>query len=211
MSALQTIPFPQQRQSADDLLASATKSTKPGRLTMNDPFASQQAALWLQLDRQVKDLEAEQSMARDALIDAVKPFHEKESKRRRTYDSSVYVPSEFGDVRVSFQHKWSKIRHDQEPGLREVFPRYDELFRRQVSVKLRKEISEDAEQLQAVVLELAHALGGERFRAIFEVEQSIAPTKLFTESQYNFTEHQRNCLGLASVRQVLLVAKGGRE
>lgn len=206
MSAVQTIPFPVQRQSAADLLASAAKSAKPGRLTCANEFAVQNAQHWLRLDHQIKELSREQDMTRDALIDAVRPFHEEQCTRRRSYESSVYVDG----VRVSFQHRWSKIRADQEPGLREVFNgQYDQLFKRAVTVKLRKEITEDAEALDAVVLELANALGAERFAALFEVEQGIAPTKIFTESQYNHDQTVRAKLGLAGVRQVVAVGKAG--
>lgn len=215
MSAVQSIPFPVTRQSAADLLASAAKSAKPGKLTCTDEFAQQQAAHWLRLDRQVKELTREQELTRDALIDAVRPFHEETCKRRRTYEASVQVESELGNVRVSFQNRWVKMNPAVEPDLREALNggnvSYDTLFRRHVSVKIRKDIAEDAEALNAVVMELANALGAERFREVFEVEQNLQPTKIYTETQYNLSEHVRNVCGLAGVRQVVAVAKGGER
>jgi len=57
-----------------------------------------------------------------------------------------------------------------------------------------------------MVLALAKTLGAENFAAMFEVEQSIAPTKAFTETSCQLPPETRAALTLAGIKQVVALA-----
>jgi hypothetical protein len=112
-----------------------------------------------------------------------------------------------GALRVSFQHRYTKVPLDLEADLRGLLKDdYDRLFKRAVSLKVKKEIAEDPAQLDAMVVALAEALGAENFATFFEVEQSLAPTKAFTETKWQFPVETRAALQLAGVRQIVAFA-----
>ena len=75
-----------------------------------------------------------------------------------------------------------------------------------MSLKVKKEVAEDPAQLEAMVVALAEALGAENFASLFEVEQSLTPTKAFTETSWQFPVEMRAALGLAGVRQIVALA-----
>ena len=83
---------------------------------------------------------------------------------------------------------------------------YERYFKRTVSLKVKKEVAEDPERLDAMVLALAEALGAENFSSLFEVEQSLTPTKAYTESTCQFPAETRAALNLIGVRQIVAVA-----
>src|SRR5262249_62223581 len=101
-----------------------------------------------------------------------------------------------------------KIPAGQEEHLRDaVKDGYDRFFKPAASLKVRKEIAEDPERLNDVVLRLADTLGDD-FAEIFEAEQTIAPTKCFTEQRYKELDAEANAkLELIGVRQVVAMAE----
>ncbi|HMF14971.1 MAG TPA: hypothetical protein VKE94_21795 [Gemmataceae bacterium] len=67
-------------------------------------------------------------------------------------------------------------------------------------------MAEDPERLDAMVLALAEVLGAENFGSLFEVEQTVTPTKAYTESSCQFPAATRVQLNLIGVRQIVAVA-----
>jgi hypothetical protein len=57
-----------------------------------------------------------------------------------------------------------------------------------------------------MVLALAEALGAENFASLLEVEQSLTPTKAYTETNCQFPAETRAALNLAGVRQIVAIA-----
>src|SRR5262245_11507473 len=83
---------------------------------------------------------------------------------------------------------------------------FERYFKRTVSLKVKKEVAEGPERLDAMVLALAEALGAENFGSLFEVEQTLTPTKAYTESNCQFPAATRAQLSLIGVRQIVAIA-----
>jgi hypothetical protein len=83
---------------------------------------------------------------------------------------------------------------------------FDRYFKRAVSLKVKKEVAEDPVQLETMVVALAEALGADNFATYFEVEQSLTPTKTYTEANWQFSLETRAALRLAGVRQIVALA-----
>jgi hypothetical protein len=121
----------------------------------------------------------------------------------------VEISTPAGKLRVSFQHRYGKLPLDREAALRAAvnndFYRY---FKRSVSLKVKKEVAEDPARLEQMLLALAKTLGAKNFAAMFEVEQTLAPTKVFTESSWQLSAETKAALATAGVKQVVaMVAK----
>ena len=84
---------------------------------------------------------------------------------------------------------------------------YDRLVKRNVGIKVKKEVAEDPDKLEKLVLTLAEALG-DQFAETFEVEQFLSPTDLFTQTSYQFSDETRTALEAAGVKQVTAFVKG---
>jgi tRNA U38,U39,U40 pseudouridine synthase TruA len=127
--------------------------------------------------------------------------------RGHAHEPTVVIETPTGALRVSFQHRYTKLPLDLETDLRGLLgDDYDRLFKRAVSLKVKKEIAEDPAQLDAMVIALAEALGAKNFASFFEVEQSLTPTKTFTEAKWQFPVETRAALQLAGVRQIVAFA-----
>ena len=194
--------------SAAALLGAATKKpTKDtSHLTYTGP-AAEPAARWLLLGRQAEEIEREIALLRDAILGVVAPWHEETCARRRAHESTVEIATPSGTVRVSFQHRYAKLPLDREAALRTaVNDDFERYFKRSVSLKDKKEVAEDPARLEQMVLALAETLGAENFAALFDVEQSLAPTKTFTESSCQLPSETRAALAAAGVKQVVTMA-----
>ena len=194
--------------SAAALLAGATKKGKSSsHLIYVGEVGCEAAARWLDLNDKFAETERELALARDRVLDVIRPWHEDTCARRKAHESTVVVETPTGALRVSFQHRYTKLALDREEHLRHLlgddFERY---FKRTVSLKVKKAVAEDAERLNAMVLALAEALGAENFATLFEVEQSLTPTKAFTETNCQFPTATRAALSLIGVRQIVAVA-----
>jgi len=117
----------------------------------------------------------------------------------------IITPAE--TVRVSFQHRYIKLPLDREAALRDaVSGDFERFFKRSVSLKVKKEVAEDLARLEQMVLALAESIGAENFAALFEVEQSLTPTKAFTETSFQLPPETRATLHAAGVKQVVAMA-----
>ncbi len=210
MSAIpkQSVPAPAKSVSAAALLASATKKGKTSdHLVYPGEAGREAAARWLQLDAQLAETERELALVRDQVLDVIRPWHEETCTRRRAHEATVVIKTPTGALRVSFQNRYVKLPLDREADLRGLlgddFERY---FKRAVSLKVKKEIAEDPAQLEAMVIALAETLGADNFATLFEVEQSLSPTKAFTETSCQLLPETRAALQLAGVRQIVAFA-----
>ena len=211
MSAIvkQSVPAPQAKTvSATDLLAGATKKGKSSNhLVYVGEVGREAAAHWLDLNDKLAETERELNLARDRALDVIRPWYEDTCAKRKAHESTVVVETPTGALRVSFQHRYTKMALDREEHLRTLFgDDYERYFKRTVSLKVKKEVAEDLERLDAMVLALAEALGAENFASLFEVEQSLAPTKAYTESNCQFPAETRAALNLIGVRQIVAIA-----
>jgi hypothetical protein len=197
-----------QAKSAADLLAGATKKGKTGNhLVYVGEVGCEAAARWLDLNDKLAETERELNLARDRVLDVIRPWHEDTCARRRAHEATVVVETPTGTLRVSFQHRYTKLALDREEHLRQLFgDDFERYFKRTVSLKVKKEVAEDPERLDAMVLALAEALGAENFASLFEVEQSLTPTKAYTETNCQFPAETRAALNLIGVRQIVALA-----
>jgi len=87
--------------------------------------------------------------------------------------------------------------------------KYETYFKPGASLKVRKEIADDPEKLTEVVQSIAQALGTERFTEIFEAEQTIIPTKVFTERRYvELSDEQNAALDALGIKQIVAFGQG---
>jgi len=194
--------------SAADLLAGATKKGRTtSHLVYTGEAGREAAAHWLELDAKLAETERELGLVRDKILDVIRPWHEETCARRHAHEPTVVIETPTGTLRVSFQHRYTKLPLDLETDLRGLLhDDFDHYFKRAVSLKVKKEVAEDPAQLEQMVLTLAEALGAENFASLFEVEQSLTPTKVFTETSWQFPVDTRTALMLAGVRQIVAVA-----
>jgi hypothetical protein len=204
-----TVPAPQAKSvSAADLLAGAAKKGKSSNhLVYVGEVGCEAATRWLDLNDKFAETERELALARDRVLDVIRPWHEDACTKRKAHEATVVVETPTGALRVSFQHRYTKLGLDREEHLRELLgENFERYFKRTVSLKVKKEVAEDPERLDAMVLALAEALGAENFSSLFEVEQSLTPTKAYTESTCQFAAETRAALNLIGVRQIVAVA-----
>jgi hypothetical protein len=199
---------PAKKISAADLLAGATKKGKASNhLVYVGEAGCQAAARWLDLNKRLAETERELALVRDQVLDVIRPWHEETCARRRAHEATVVVETPTGALRVSFQHRYAKLAMDREEHLRQVLgDEFDRYIKRAVSLKVKKEVAEDPERLDAMVLTLAEALGAENFASLFEVEQSLTPTKAYTETSCQLPAEARAALNLIGVRQIVAMA-----
>jgi hypothetical protein len=194
--------------SAAALLAGASKKGKAtNHLIYTGEAGREAAARWLELNAEFAEAERELARVRDRILDVIRPWHEETCARRRTHEATVVVATPTGDLRVSFQHRYAKLALDREEHLRQVLgDDFDRLFKRTVSLKVRKEVAEDPVQLEQIVMTLAEALGPDNFASCFDVEQTLTPTTVFTETSCQLPSETRAALNLAGVRQIVALA-----
>ena len=141
---------PKQLSVSPHLLAGATKKGKASNHLVYTGEAGQEAAArWLDLNAKFAETERELGLARDQVLDVIRPWHEETCARRKAHEATVVVETPTGALRVSFQHRYTKLALDREEHLRQVlgddFERY---FKRTVSLKVKKEVAEDPERLE---------------------------------------------------------------
>src|SRR4051812_14331791 len=96
--------------SAADLLAAATKKAKASSHLQHASEAGKEvAARWLELNAQLAETERELGLARDQVLDLVRPWHEETCARRRVHEATVVIETPTGALRVSFQHRYVKL------------------------------------------------------------------------------------------------------
>lgn len=202
----QTQEQPPAKVSAAALLGSATKksSKSSSHLAYTGPAALQAAARWLETNAKAEEAERELALLRDEILKDVRIWHADACARLRRHESTVELTTTAGKVRVSFQHRYSKIPLESETALREaVGDEFEKYFKRSVALKVKKEVAEDPERLEQLVIALAESIGADNFASLFEVEQTLAPTKAFTESSCQLPAATREALGSAGVKQIV--------
>src|SRR5262245_7720237 len=199
---------PAKKLSAADLLAGAAKKGRASSHLVYAESAGRELVIrWLELNAKLAETERDLGLARDQVLDVIRPWHEETCTRRRAHESTVVVDTPTGAARVSFQHRYVKLALDREEHLRQLLGEdFERYFKRAVSLKVKKEVAEDPERLNAMVLALAEALGADNFSSLFEVEQSLTPTKVYTETSWQFPAETRAALNLIGVRQIVVVA-----
>jgi hypothetical protein len=99
--------------SAAALLACATKKGKAtSHLLYTGEAGREAAARWLELDAKLSETERELGLVREQILDVVRPWHEETCARRRAHESTVVVETPTGALRVSFQHRYTKLPLD---------------------------------------------------------------------------------------------------
>ena len=196
---------------AAEYLKASAKSTAKKRPEGFEfgPGLEELAGKFLSLNRQKAELERELGLARDQILREVGPRYQ-DLLRTKNYEASIRVPAaDDGVLRVTFQHRYLKLPSSKAQELQSVVgDRYDDCFRPGATVKVRKEIADDPDQLGKVVMQLAEALG-DQFAKIFEAEQVLLPTRTFTEQRYRFFDDAANeRLESAGVKSVVVVMEG---
>lgn len=86
-----------------------------------------------------------------------------------------------------FQHRYAKLALDREEHLRQVLG---------VSLKVKKEVAETRPSSNRWSWP-SEALGADNFASLFEVEQMLTPTKVFTETSCQLPSETRAALIVA--------------
>jgi len=195
--------------SVDALLGAATKKPAKGNSHLNYAGTDTEAAArWLALDRQAEEIERELALLRDSILGVIVPWHEDTCARRRAHESTVEITTTAGTLRVTFQHRYAKLPLEREAVLRAaVNDDFERFFKRSVSLKVKNEVAEDPDRLKQMVLALAESIGAENFAELFEVEQSWAPTRAFTETSCQLPAGTRASLREAGIKQVVAMAE----
>src|SRR5262245_60860933 len=108
--------------SAADLLAGATKKGKSSNhLVYVGEVGCEAAAHWLDLNDKLAETERELALARDRVLDVIRPWHEDTCAKRKAHESTVVVETPTGALRMSFQHRYTKLALDREEHLRTLF------------------------------------------------------------------------------------------
>ena len=141
MSAVRTqsVTAQQDKPSAATLLAGATKSKTTNHLVYPGEAGRESASRWLELNTQLAETERELALVRDQVLEVVRPWYEETCARRRAHDSTVVVESPAGSLRISFQHRYTKLPAEREPELRSALgDDFDRFMKPMCSLKLRK-------------------------------------------------------------------------
>jgi hypothetical protein len=204
-------PRPIMKKQAQNLLDAASRSA-PGK---NEPFVCEDAtaitlaAQWLSAKERFEAVKELLGTLADQIIALVTPWYGAQCREKGNVPS-VLVPAINGEVRVSYPHKYDKIKADREQLLRGILgDDFDTLFTKAYALKVRKEIAEDPAALQVLILALGEALGKAQFVKAFETEQTLHPTAEFTAALTGFDEPLLEKLAEAGVRQGVSVQKAG--
>lgn len=194
--------------SARDLLKATAKKAagKKGNGHFHKTGMEDMAKTILDKLAAAKELEREADLLKAQLRQTLDPwFIDVVCKHGHQSSVTVDAGPDSEPMRVTYPHRYYKIDSGMEEDLRGILgEQYDTYFRTVASLKVRPEVTEDAEKLNAVVKEIATAIGPERFKQLFVSEESIAPLKTFTERRYTALTTKQNAeLGLAGVAQIV--------
>ena len=201
---------PPAQTAAQLLQAAAQPSARSHRLSPFDYDGDLQALAVqvIELSRQKAESERALGLAHEDIRQAVDPWY-RERLSQHGYEPSVRVPAgQYGYLRVTYQHRYLKLPLAKADGLRELLGTvFEQFFQQAVSLKVRKEVAEDSQWLAKVVVQLGQLLGND-FARIFEAEQTLLPTRAFTELRYRQLDASVNeRLEGAGVRQVVAMGE----
>jgi hypothetical protein len=194
---------------AGALLKSAAKSPGTSKASPFDYGNLPAASRVLLLTRQRDELDRELALAKDEVRAAVDPFY-RDCLAKHGFESSVRVDAaKAGKLRVTFVHRYCKLAASVGEQIAQIAgAAYDRFFKTGATLKLRKEIADDPERLNDAVLALAEAIGPKRFQEFFECEQTLIPTRAFTERRYNELSAEQNVqLEALGVKQIVSMAE----
>ena len=202
------VPAPTKpKKSLDDILASAEKKSSKASSHLNYPSQLETAAQWLKLHAQYEEAERELRLLRDQILAIVRPWHEETCAKKKAHEATVVVPSPAGNLRVSFQHRYSTIPLSKKEELTNILNgQFDQFFKKSVSVGVKKEIAEDPDKLEQMVMALIEMVGEDNFNQFFETTRSLVPTKTFTESCCQLPAETKQALLAAGVKQIVAFA-----
>jgi hypothetical protein len=190
--------------SAADLLRAAARapSSRKADAFVFEGDLAEPTKRFLELTTVRDEAEREIGLVRDQLRAALDPWYQ-EHVAAGHYESSVRIPAGSRCLRVTYQHRYAKFDAGNETELQRLLGKnYDRFFKRVAGLRLRKEVAEDPERLEQVVLAVADALG-DQFAEIFEADPQLLPTKAFTERRWadldQATNRQLDQLGLKQI------------
>lgn len=213
---------PPKPKSVSDLLKSAaTKRAGPakrpsGFLYDGDPLAPADV---LHKMRVAEEAESESKLGKSCLRAIIDPWYA-EQIRTQSYQATVRIicgvreDGSTDELRISYQHRWSKVPMDRDPAIRSIVgdDRFDQFFQKQCGFKIRKEISEDPERLTRVVAQMMEGTIAENFASYFEYEEFLYPTRMCTEQRWReLTAEQNAGLESQGLRQVVSFSDGSKE
>jgi hypothetical protein len=187
---------------ADTLKILDAAKKKPGKKAAGGLVYDQhrpEAEHYLRLLRLQDELEREMSLVRDSLVRAIVPWHQEQCAKRKDYETTVHIPTEDGTLTITFKNQWGKIHATRQAELEAALgQRFAAAFKNVVALKVSKDL--DEAKLEQLVLDLAEALGVDRFAASFEAERTLVPTEQFTKAiAITMDADTRQQLGLKQV------------
>src|SRR5262249_242668 len=99
---------------ADRVAGDTKKGKSSSHLVYVGEVGCEAAAHWLDLNNKLAETERELALARDRVLDVIRPWHEDTCAKRKAHESTVVVETPTGTLRVSFQHRYTKMALDRE-------------------------------------------------------------------------------------------------
>lgn len=169
--------------------------------------------------RALKETERTLAADKDRLLDIVLPWY-RERIRTDGYEATVRFicairpdGKAYDELRMAVIHRYSAIPAERECELRKVVGgKFDMYFSPAATLKLKKEVADDPELLEVVVLAVAQAIGPEKFAAWFESTQTLACSRAFTERRFTELSDEQNArLEQAGVKQVISFSDSSKD
>jgi len=171
----------------NDVLKSASKKSKPKTEMVELSLPAKALDAFHEAYDKVKEAEAELSIAQLDLLEKVEPSYLEQLKTK--YVNSVRVTDGNTELTVSWKDAYSKIPTEQLDEIKSIVGnKTDSFFRETNDIKVKPEAATDPDVLEKLI----NAVGAENFRRWFDVNQSIKPTREFTERRYMELDKKTN-------------------
>jgi REP element-mobilizing transposase RayT len=158
----------------DDVLSSAENTTdKSKSKAIEYPNKVPKVAEFVEVDRQISELEARQAILKDEIYSLVSPHYFTEIAKK--YESSMIISAADGaSMLVTWQKRFQKLSTKMKDTLQDIVKdAYNELFNTKVKIEVKEDISEEA------LVELVNKVGKDRFAEFFKVSRQIVPTEAY--------------------------------
>ena len=117
---------------------------------------------------ELAETERELALVRDRVLEVVRPWYEETCARRRAHESTVVVETGEATLRISFQHRYTKLSLDREDQIKKALgDDYERYFKRLVSLKLKKEMRTEAANVVAQKLRDARVGGAGTAESVY--------------------------------------------
>lgn len=180
-----TVSAREVKRAAATIDAIRPKNERPGsEIVCQQSVVVERAAQVITHIATAKAIEADVKVAKDFLrgrLDGVV------ARAGRTDDTptTVRIPTDAGDLLVSYKDAYKDIKLEKVPQLQEIIgDDFDRLFELRKTLKIRAAAIKADEDLASVVNELTTALGKERFLELFDASLSVSPTSEFTVRRF---------------------------